>query len=93
LDFDKFRRDDEIQNQTVKDQRSSVSVHAKIRSDQQSDKIGSPVSPKRRTSGSSRIRIAAGHQHSVFVRLVKENLHQIMRNFRAISKSCAGAAA
>ena len=49
LDFDKFRRDDEIQNQTVKDQHSFTSVHAKIRSISELKKPGSPMSQKRRT--------------------------------------------
>jgi hypothetical protein len=58
-----FRRDDEIQNQTVKDQRSSVSVHDKIRSDQLTDKTGSPMSQREEHSGNPGVRISAGHQH------------------------------
>jgi hypothetical protein len=83
LDFDKFRRDDEIQNQTVKDQRSSVSVHDKIRSDQQTDKTGSPMSPKRRTLwGTPGVRISAGHQHMASRYIVKQDFAQFLQNLR-----------
>ena len=39
------------------------------------------MSPKRRTSGNSRIRISAGHQDIASRDFVKEKFHQIMKNF------------
>jgi hypothetical protein len=66
-------------------------VHDKIRSDQLTDKTGSPVSPKRRTSGNCRIRISAGQQHIASNHLVKENFHQIMKNFLPVAAALSAA--
>jgi len=80
LDFDKFRRDDEIQNQTVKDQRSSFSVHDKIRSNQQTEKTGSPMSQREEHSGNPGVRISAGHQHMASRHIVKQDFAQFLQN-------------
>jgi len=76
-----FRRDDEIQNCTVKDQRPSVSVHAKIRSDQQTDKTGSIMSPKRRTLREPRSPRVSGTSKVIAFHQASKKIYAITQNF------------
>jgi hypothetical protein len=57
------------------------SVHDKIRSDQLTDKTGSPMSPKRRTSRVCGIRISAGQQDIACLNSVKRKKHIFRLNF------------
>src|SRR3954471_1074187 len=78
-----FRRDAKSKI-TLSKINALLPVHDKVRSDQLTDKTGSPVSPKRRTSRVCGIRISAGQQHMGFSKWVKRKYAPFASFFQSL---------